>query len=113
VHLGTVFAHDVLDTLATGLYKVAEELSKTSTLIGAALRLLTENVETQQALKTAMGTLTRVLDAVDWNKISKGKPEAWLYFYEDFLEVYDNKLRKLTGSYYTSRGCRCDGFTGG
>ena len=24
-----------------------------------------------------------------------------MYFYEDFLEVYDNKLRKQTGSYYT------------
>src|SRR6478672_7991356 len=23
------------------------------------------------------------------------------YFYEDFLAVYDNKLRKQTGSYYT------------
>jgi predicted helicase len=32
---------------------------------------------------------------------SKDKPEAWLYFYEDFLEVYDNTLRKRTGSYYT------------
>ena len=31
----------------------------------------------------------------------KGKPDAWLYFYEDFLAVYDNDLRKLTGSYYT------------
>ena len=26
---------------------------------------------------------------------------AWLYFYEQFLETYDNRLRKLTGSYYT------------
>jgi Type ISP C-terminal specificity domain/N-6 DNA Methylase len=42
-----------------------------------------------------------VLDAVNWHTISKDKPEAWLYFYEDFLEVYDNKLRKRTGSYYT------------
>ena len=33
--------------------------------------------------------------------ISKGSPDAWLYFYEDFLEVYDNTLRKQTGSYYT------------
>ena len=33
--------------------------------------------------------------------ISKGDPDAWLYFYEDFLEVYDNALRKQTGSYYT------------
>ncbi len=30
-----------------------------------------------------------------------GDPEAWLYFYEHFLEAYDNDLRKLTGSYYT------------
>jgi predicted helicase len=42
-----------------------------------------------------------VLDVVDWDVIAKGDPEAWLYFYEDFLEIYDNKLRKLTGSYYT------------
>lgn len=33
--------------------------------------------------------------------ISKDVPDAWLYFYEDFLEVYDNALRKRTGSYYT------------
>ena len=42
-----------------------------------------------------------MLDDVDWPTISKGEPEAWLYFYEDFLEVYDNGLRKQTGSYYT------------
>ena len=42
-----------------------------------------------------------MLDVVNWHTISKDKPEAWLYFYEDFLEVYDNDLRKLTGSYYT------------
>jgi type I restriction-modification system DNA methylase subunit len=46
-------------------------------------------------------TLVRVLDAINWHAISKGKPDARLYFYEDFLAVYDNKLRKLTGSYYT------------
>ena len=42
-----------------------------------------------------------MLDAVNWSKISKNDPDAWLYFYEDFLEVYDNDLRKQTGSYYT------------
>lgn len=87
--------------LATGLQQVASELSQTSSLIGAALRLLTDNAENQDTLKTSLGTLTRVLDAVDWSKISKGSPDAWLYFYEDFLEVYDNQLRKQTGSYYT------------
>ena len=33
--------------------------------------------------------------------MTKGNAEEWLYFYEDFLEVYDNALRKRTGSYYT------------
>ena len=70
-------------------------------MIGAALRLLTDDAENQATLKTSLGTLTRVLDAVDWPTISKGQPDAWLYFYENFLEVYDNELRKQTGSYYT------------
>jgi hypothetical protein len=87
--------------LANGFGKVAHELSQTSSLIGAALRLLTDSAENQATLKTSLGTLTRVLDAVHWPTISKGKPETWLYFYEDFLEVYDNTLRKQTGSYYT------------
>jgi hypothetical protein len=87
--------------LASGLHQVATELSHTSSLIGAALNLLTDNAENQATLKTSLGTLTRVLDAVDWSQISKGKPDAWLYFYEEFLEVYDNHLRKQTGSYYT------------
>jgi hypothetical protein len=87
--------------LASGLHQVATELSHTSSLIGAALNLLTDNAENQETLKTSLGTLVRVLDAVDWSQISKGNPDAWLYFYEEFLEVYDNHLRKLTGSYYT------------
>ncbi|MPZ49224.1 MAG: N-6 DNA methylase [Dehalococcoidia bacterium] len=87
--------------LSDGFDKVAQELGHTSTLIGAALRLLTDDAVNQASLKTSLQTLTRVLDVVDWPAISKGDPEAWLYFYEDFLEVYDNKLRKLTGSYYT------------
>src|ERR1017187_4289620 len=87
--------------LASGLHQVATELSHTSSLIGAALNLLTDNAENQETLKTSLGTLVRVLDAVDWSHVSKGKPDAWLYFYEEFLEVYDNDLRKQTGSYYT------------
>jgi N-6 DNA Methylase len=87
--------------LSEGLHKVAEELRRSSTLIGAALRLLTDNAENQETLKTALGTLTRVLDAVDWKMLTRGEPDAWLYFYEEFLGVYDNELRKETGSYYT------------
>jgi len=100
-------------SLKADLQQVAGQLNATSTLIGEALRLLTYDAENQKSLKTSLGTLTRVLDAVDWAQISKrskndpapegehAKAETWLYFYEDFLEVYDNDLRKQTGSYYT------------
>ena len=88
-------------SLASGLYRVAHELRQTNTLIGTALRLLTDDADSQATLKTSLATLTRVLDAVHWPAIGKGDPEAWLYFYEDFLSVYDNELRKRTGSYYT------------
>lgn len=87
--------------LAQGFDRVSSELKASNSLIGAALRLLTENPEHQATLKTSLQALTNVLDAVDWPTISKGDSETWLYFYEDFLEVYDSKLRKETGSYYT------------
>lgn len=88
-------------TIGNDLHKVADELKDSASLIGAALQLLTDSKETRQELQTALQTLERVLDAVNWAKISKGKADAWLYFYEDFLETYDNDLRKATGSYYT------------
>ena len=92
-------ARDIV--LADGLDRVGRELRHTNTLIGTALRLLTDNADQEAALKTSLATLTRVLDAVHWPSVGKGNPDAWLYFYEDFLSVYDNDLRKKTGSYYT------------
>jgi len=88
-------------TITGGLHEVSVQLRQTSSLIGAALQLLTDSEETRQALATSLLTLERVLDVVDWPRISRRKNDAWLYFYEDFLEVYDNELRKATGSYYT------------
>lgn len=87
--------------LAEGVEAAAVDLRKSNSLIGTALRILTDGDETRKQLDTSIKTLTRVLNAVNWHTISKDKPEAWLYFYEDFLEVYDNTLRKRTGSYYT------------
>ena len=87
--------------LSDGLEAAAAKLRESSSLIGTALRLLVDNADVRKALETSLGTLTRVLNVVDWPSISKGSNDAWLYFYEDFLEVYDNALRKKTGSYYT------------
>jgi hypothetical protein len=87
--------------LSAGLNQAASQLGQTNSLIGRALEFLTKDIQNQATLKTSIGTLTRVLDAVHWPTISKGDPECWLYFYEEFLQVYDNELRKQTGSYYT------------
>ena len=88
-------------SLANGIGHAALELREANSLIGTALRLLTDDPRTRKALETSLDTLVRVLDVIDWNALSKGQADAWLYFYEDFLAVYDNRLRKLTGSYYT------------
>jgi Type ISP C-terminal specificity domain/N-6 DNA Methylase len=100
VTFGLLMAKSRGITLAEGFDDVARELGRSNTLIGTALRLLTEEPE-QAVLVTSLQTLVRVLDVVDWAQIARGDPEAWLYFYEEFLAVYDNSLRKRTGSYYT------------
>lgn len=87
--------------LADGIEEAARSLHRSNSLIGSALRLLTEEVDEAHTLDTSLRTLTAVLDVVDWARLSKGEPEAWLYFYELFLQQYDTALRKRTGSYYT------------
>ncbi|MGA2793881.1 MAG: type ISP restriction/modification enzyme [Roseiarcus sp.] len=101
VTFGLLMARAFDISLKDGVELAAIKLKKTNTLIGTALNVLTEDEANQQSLKTSLGTLTRVLNEVNWSTLSKDKPEAWLYFYEHFLEIYDNSLRKLTGSYYT------------
>jgi len=92
-------ARDV--NLSDGMDRIATEVGATNILIGAALRIVIQEVESETALKTAQVTLTCVLDVVQWQAISKGGPDAWLYFYEESPELYDNALRKKTGSYDT------------
>jgi predicted helicase len=88
-------------SLKGGIEPAAKALRQSNSLIGSALRLLTEEADEEHTLDTSLKTLSAVLDVVDWSKISKDQPEAWLYFYELFLQSYDKTLRKKTGSYYT------------
>lgn len=98
VTFGLLMARSKDIALTPDLDDAAKELSETATLIGTALRLLTE-----QTLRNspALKTLARVLDKVSWAQVSKGDAEAWINFYENFLQVYDKALRRKTGSYYT------------
>ncbi|NJM10828.1 MAG: DNA methyltransferase [Synechococcaceae cyanobacterium SM1_2_3] len=46
--------------------------------------------------------MERVIAAVDPAALARKTPgDPWLYFYEDFLAVYDPKMRKDRGVYYT------------
>ncbi len=101
VTFGLLIARTRNIPLTHGIDQAASELKKTNSLIGTALSLLTDNPDNTATLKTSLGTMARVFNEVNWPDISKDEPEAWLYFYEHFLEVYDNTLRKRTGSYYT------------
>jgi hypothetical protein len=100
VTFGFLMARAQNVSLKDGVAPVIKALKASGSLIGSAIQLLVDE-SGQAAIKTSLSTLSRVLEVVNWPKLSRGKTDAWLYFYEDFLEVYDNSLRKLTGSYYT------------
>src|SRR5205085_12113897 len=61
VTFGLLVARARSISLAAGTEAAAQELKKSNSLIGTALRLLTENPLNQEALKTSLKTLTRVL----------------------------------------------------
>jgi hypothetical protein len=82
------------------LRDIADDLGSNHTLMARALGVLTDPAVLPE-LAVSVGTLQRVLSVVDWPKVSKSDPAAWLYFYEDFLDEYDHRLRQQTGSYYT------------
>jgi hypothetical protein len=85
VTFGLLLARAQDISLEDGVDAAARILSERHSLIGAALRVLTDAVVANHVLATSVATLSRVLAVVDWPQISKGDPDAWLYFYEDFL----------------------------
>lgn len=89
-----------IELVGRDLRDVSDELGSNHTLMARALAVLTDPAILPK-LAVSVGTLQRVLSVVDWSKLSKNDPAAWLYFYEEFLEGYDPQLRKATGSYYT------------
>lgn len=88
-----------VDLSHTNIHKVGNDLGESSALMGRALQLLTDHV--QDSFRVTLGTLLRVVSAVDWNRVRGGRRDTYLYLYEEFLEAYDNDLRKSSGSYYT------------
>jgi len=74
-------------------------LAPDHTLLSRALRVLTEK-QARTDIKASLELLLRVIGVVPIAALA-GPEDPWLYFYEDFLAVYDPKLRKDAGAYYT------------
>ena len=68
-------------------------------LLSRALRVLTDP-DARTEITASLDLLLRVIAAVPPTDLS-GSQDPWLYFYEDFLAVYDPELRKNAGVYYT------------
>ena len=102
------YAQTVTFALLLGRSEGAEPLTLDSaesalaaqhTLLSRALQVLTDpGARTEMAASLDM--LLRVIAAVPPATFT-GPEDPWLYFYEDFLAIYDPTLRKNVGAYYT------------
>ena len=69
-------------------------------LLARALHVLTDS-SVRADLAASINLLLRVIAEVPAAALTATDADPWLYFYEDFLAVYDPKLRKDVGVYYT------------
>ncbi|MCL6568771.1 MAG: N-6 DNA methylase, partial [Meiothermus silvanus] len=92
-------------TLDTGeeplsLERVLELLQGQYGLLMEAL-FLSNHPRVLAEIRPAYDLLRRSIQAVDPRDFRGAKADPWLYFYEDFLAVYDPDLRRDMGVYYT------------
>ncbi|MEJ7634024.1 N-6 DNA methylase [Aeromicrobium sp.] len=83
----------------TNLHGVGDAMRARHSLMGRALQLLTDDMADD--FRISLELLTRVIDAIDWDRIRASPRDTYLYLYEQFLEEYDPDLRQQSGSYYT------------
>lgn len=88
-----------IDVTGHSLHTIGERLRAEHSLMGRALQLLTDDVAAD--FKVTLDLLARVVDAVNWPRVRRGRRDTYLHLYEHFLEAYDPELRRASGSYYT------------
>lgn len=79
--------------------KAADALDTGHGLLAQVLRVLGQPAARSE-IEVPILLLERSIAAVDPAAVAK-RGDPWLYFYEDFLAAYDEKLRKNRGVYYT------------
>ena len=81
------------------LESAVQALDLQHNLLSRALQVLTDP-NARADIAASLDLLLRVIGVVPPDTLT-GPKDPWLYFYEDFLAVYDPKLRKDAGAYYT------------
>ncbi len=77
-----------------------DKLEAKHSLLSRALEVLTDR-RARAEIEASVALLQRVIHAVPPGAMTGTREDPWLYFYEDFLQAYDPKLRKDAGAYYT------------
>lgn len=85
------------DPLTLGSAEVS--LAAQHNLLSRALQVLTDP-GARAEMTASLDLILRVIASVPPATLT-GPEDPWLYFYEDFLAVYDPNLRKDAGAYYT------------
>lgn len=73
-------------------------------VLAAALGPILGIPEFTEYISAEVGAIVRLVSGIDLHAISQSKDsrgEPWLWFYEDFLALYDPEARKQSGVYYT------------
>jgi len=75
-----------------------------SPVMAAAFAPLLDKAALFEAVRVELGALETLVSAINPARVNRSadrRGDPWLYFYEDFLSVYDAEARRQAGVYYT------------
>ncbi|MGC1468970.1 MAG: type ISP restriction/modification enzyme, partial [Sphingorhabdus sp.] len=75
-----------------------------SPVLAAAFAPLIDKPVLADAVQVELGALETLVSAINPKRVNQSadrRGDPWLYFYEDFLSVYDAEARRQAGVYYT------------
>ena len=102
-----VISTEAADKDGDGHISVAEARSAIRTLspvLAAAFAPVLDKPVLAEAVEVELGALETLVSAINPARVNKSadrRGDPWLYFYEDFLGVYDAEARRQAGVYYT------------
>lgn len=102
-----VLAVPAADANRDGLITVSEAraaIRQSSPVLAAAFAPLIDRAPLAAAVQVELGALETLISAVNARRVNASadrRGDPWLYFYEDFLSVYDPVERRQAGVYYT------------